>query len=321
MGAFVAKLLLPTVSSLVLLPVASVATKRGFHSEALVYFFTMFFTMILHVCEGPGLSILCFMRHEVLEYFTTYGTALSMWVTLIALGDFDEPRRSSITMFGVLTIAVRTYQDRYGYGVYSGPIGSAVFIITVTWLQKMKEIRGVYPDKRVYTQQVGPGCCFGALALMLRFYFQEWDYSYVHSFYHLSLAVSLVLLLPKKNRYAGTGRGAAKLGCLTLCCCTYAANSKESWENNVSLVGVGGHRHQGPKAGDNPCVGCLLDYLPRVHQGQEEQEGPTEEGGEDDQDGKDREGEKGEERKEHMDHPHGEAVGPALQDPHPAPLP
>ena len=46
MGAFVAKLLLPTVSSLVLLPVASVATKRGFHSEALVYFFTMFFTMV-----------------------------------------------------------------------------------------------------------------------------------------------------------------------------------------------------------------------------------------------------------------------------------
>ncbi|XP_059920378.1 protein myomaker [Gadus macrocephalus] len=231
MGAFVAKLLLPTVSSLVLLPVASVATKRGFHSEALVYFFTMFFTMILHVCEGPGLSILCFMRHEVLEYFTTYGTALSMWVTLIALGDFDEPRRSSITMFGVLTIAVRTYQDRYGYGVYSGPIGSAVFIITVTWLQKMKEIRGVYPDKRVYTQQVGPGCCFGALALMLRFYFQEWDYSYVHSFYHLSLAVSLVLLLPKKNRYAGTGRGAAKLGCLTLCCCTISPGSTKDKKN------------------------------------------------------------------------------------------
>ncbi|KAK0156496.1 Protein myomaker [Merluccius polli] len=260
MGAFLAKLILPTVSSLVLLPTASVATKRGFHSEALVYFFTMFFTTILHVCEGPGLSIVCFMRHEVLEYFTVYGTALSMWVTLIALGDFDEPRRSSITMFGVLTIAVRTYQDRYGYGVYSGPIGSAVFIVTVTWLQKMKEIRGVYPDKKVYTQQVGPGCCFGALALMLRFYFEEWDYSYVHSFYHLSLAISFVLLLPKKNRYAGSGRGAAKLGFLTLCCCVHD--------------------------------------LPRVQQGQEEQEGPTE-GGEDSRDGKDGEdGEDGEEGEE-----------------------
>lgn len=39
-------------------------------------------------------------------------------------------------------------------------------------LQKMKQLRAVYPEKSVYTQQVGPGCCFGALALMLRFYFE-----------------------------------------------------------------------------------------------------------------------------------------------------
>ncbi|XP_005730720.1 protein myomaker [Pundamilia nyererei] len=227
MGAFIAKMLLPTVSSLVFLPTASVAAKRGFHMEAMVYFFTMFFTAIYHACDGPGLSILCFMRYDILEYFSVYGTALSMWVTLIALGDFDEPQRSTMTMFGVLTIAVRIYQDRWGYGIYSGPIGSAVFIITVKWLQKMKQLRAVYPEKTVYTQQVGPGCCFGALALMLRFYFEEWDYAYVHSFYHLSLAVSFVLLLPKKNRYAGTGENAAKLSCFTLCCCTMSPGSSK----------------------------------------------------------------------------------------------
>ncbi|KAM6930778.1 protein myomaker [Xenentodon cancila] len=227
MGAFIAKMLLPAVSSLVFLPTASVATKRGFHMEAMVYFFTMFFTAVYHTCDAPGLSIVCFMRYDVLEYFSVYGTALSMWVTLIALGDFDEPQRSSLTMFGVLTTAVRIYQDRWGYGIYSGPIGSAVFIITVKWLQKMKQLRAVYPEKSVYTQQVGPGCCFGALALMLRFYFEEWDYAYVHSFYHLSLAVSFVLLLPKKNRYAGNGQNAAKLTCLTLCCCTMNPASSE----------------------------------------------------------------------------------------------
>lgn len=54
---------------------------------------------------------------------------------LPALGDFDEPQRSSLTMFGVLSIAVRIYQDRWGYGIYSGPIGSAVFIITVKWVR------------------------------------------------------------------------------------------------------------------------------------------------------------------------------------------
>lgn len=46
MGAFIAKMLLPTVSSLVLLPAASVAAKRGFHMEAMVYFFTMFFAAV-----------------------------------------------------------------------------------------------------------------------------------------------------------------------------------------------------------------------------------------------------------------------------------
>lgn len=46
MGAFIAKMLLPTVSSLVFLPAASVAAKRGFHMEAMVYFFTMFFVAV-----------------------------------------------------------------------------------------------------------------------------------------------------------------------------------------------------------------------------------------------------------------------------------
>lgn len=36
----------------------------------------------------------------------------------------------------------------------------------------MKEKKGLYPDKSVYTQQIGPGFCFGALALMLRFFFE-----------------------------------------------------------------------------------------------------------------------------------------------------
>ncbi|XP_007898366.1 protein myomaker [Callorhinchus milii] len=219
MGAAIAKLLLPTLSSLVFLPTITIAARRGFHMEAMVYFFTMFFIAFFHACEGPGFSVLCIMRYEILEYFSVYGTALSMWVTLIALAEFEEPRRSTLVMFGILTLNVRIYQNRWGYGVYSGPIGTAVFMITVKFLKKMKEKRGLYPDKSVYTQQIGPGCCFGALALMLRFFFQEWDYSYVHSFYHCSLAASFILLLPKTNSQGTGGGNPMKLSCCTLCCC------------------------------------------------------------------------------------------------------
>ena len=59
MGAFIAKMLLPTVSSLVFLPAASVATKRGFYMEAMVYFFTMFFTAVRGVLKTGPLTLLC----------------------------------------------------------------------------------------------------------------------------------------------------------------------------------------------------------------------------------------------------------------------
>ncbi|MGH0163828.1 UNVERIFIED_CONTAM: hypothetical protein FKN15_045820 [Acipenser sinensis] len=96
MGSIIAKMLLPTVSSLAFMPAISVAAKRGFHMEAMVYFFTMFFIAIYHACDGPGLSILCFMRYEILEYFSVYGTAISMWVTLIA-PEADSDRHAEYT--------------------------------------------------------------------------------------------------------------------------------------------------------------------------------------------------------------------------------
>jgi hypothetical protein len=60
-------------------------------------------------------------------------------------------------MFGVLIIAVRTYQDRYGYGVYSGPIGSAVFIITVTWVRRTVDHVGV--EMVTMVSSLPLGCC------------------------------------------------------------------------------------------------------------------------------------------------------------------
>jgi hypothetical protein len=46
MGTLVAKLLLPTLSSLAFLPTVSIAAKRRFHVEAMVYLFTMFFVAV-----------------------------------------------------------------------------------------------------------------------------------------------------------------------------------------------------------------------------------------------------------------------------------
>lgn len=52
MGTVVAKLLLPTLSSLAFLPTVSIATKRRFYMEAMVYLFTMFFVAVSEGLRG-----------------------------------------------------------------------------------------------------------------------------------------------------------------------------------------------------------------------------------------------------------------------------
>lgn len=42
-----------------------------------------------HACHGPGLAMICFLRLDILEYFSVYGTALSMWVSL--MGECTHP--------------------------------------------------------------------------------------------------------------------------------------------------------------------------------------------------------------------------------------
>lgn len=78
MGTLVAKLLLPTLSSLAFLPTVSVAAKRRFHMEAMVYLFTMFFVAVSRgggprgprghcPTGGRGSSFVHFVRRKVIS--------------------------------------------------------------------------------------------------------------------------------------------------------------------------------------------------------------------------------------------------------------
>uniref|UniRef100_UPI00358F3C8B protein myomaker n=1 Tax=Myxine glutinosa TaxID=7769 RepID=UPI00358F3C8B len=219
MGAMLVRMVLPAVSSLAFLPTISIAAHRRFHLEAMVYFFTMFFISFYHVCDGLGFISICIMRSELLEYFSTFGISLSIWVTLIAVGEFQEQTQLGTILAGTLIIAVRTYENTWGYGVYAGPIITAITLLSIKFGRKMMKTRAVAPQRRVYTHQLTPGLCILILAFTLRFYFQNWDYTYVHSAFHCSLAAACILLLPEKNKSATANRPPERLTCCTLCCC------------------------------------------------------------------------------------------------------
>uniref|UniRef100_UPI00358F00A9 protein myomaker-like n=1 Tax=Myxine glutinosa TaxID=7769 RepID=UPI00358F00A9 len=173
---------------------------------------------LYHVCDGLGFISICIMHSELLEYFSTFGISLSIWVTLIAVGEFQEQTQLGTILAETLIIAVRTYENTWGYGVYAGPIITAITLLSIKFGRKMMKTRAVSPQRRVYTHQLAPGLCFLILAFTLRFYFQNWDYTYVHSAFHCSLAAACILLLPEKNKSATANRP-TELTCCTLCCC------------------------------------------------------------------------------------------------------
>lgn len=63
------------------------------------------FLQIYHACDGPGLSVLCFMRYDILEYFSIYGTALSIWVSLMGKQGLAVPAAPDICRGGSEGIA------------------------------------------------------------------------------------------------------------------------------------------------------------------------------------------------------------------------
>ncbi|XP_078721824.1 protein myomaker-like, partial [Lampetra fluviatilis] len=142
----VARLAVPSASCLLLLGPAALAVRRRFYCEGLVFAFSSFFLAGWHACDGPDSLAWCALRPELLLYFSVYSEALSLWLSILAVGELGEPRRSTAAMLGALTTAIRVAQDPYGYGVYSGPIGGAVLIVATKFLRKMRQVKGLYPE-------------------------------------------------------------------------------------------------------------------------------------------------------------------------------
>lgn len=69
--------------------------------QASSFLMPFIFSQIYHACDGPGLSVLCFMRYDILEYFSIYGTALSIWVSLMGKQGLAVPAAPDICRGGL----------------------------------------------------------------------------------------------------------------------------------------------------------------------------------------------------------------------------
>ncbi|KAG1668397.1 Post-GPI attachment to proteins factor 6 [Nymphon striatum] len=193
--------LLLTLSNLLFIPAIILAIYRRYFTEALVYFFTMFFSTFYHACDVDVYTF-CLMRGSVMQFCDFYASIMSFWMTVIALADLPEYLRSVSHMAGALGIALGVEYDRTGLWVFVIPFATAIIIMTTSWFRRCKQQKICYPEKKRWFFGILPGIILAGTGLILFAFFEtKANYAYIHSTWHAATALSILVLLPyKKNQ-------------------------------------------------------------------------------------------------------------------------
>nr|XP_046265259.1 post-GPI attachment to proteins factor 6 isoform X2 [Scatophagus argus] len=204
--------LLLTLSNLFFLPAIVVAIKRCYITEASIYLFTMFFSTFYHACDQPGVAVLCIMDYDTLQYCDFLGSICCIWVTILCMARIRDTFKYTLFLLGALLIAMSMQLDRKGLWNLLGPILCAILIMATAWVYRGVRRRHCYPPSwKRWVLFLIPGAICALIGVCLFIFAETEDnYYYIHSLWHILVAICVVFLLPpkEKNREAlGWSRG------------------------------------------------------------------------------------------------------------------
>lgn len=190
-----------TLSNLFFLPAIVLGLARGFTVEAFVYSFNMFFSTFYHACDGSRLQKykVCITDYYLLQLADFFGSACSLWFTLVAMARL-RPFQGLLHVVGIFVMFVIVVSDKTSLALMAVPILAGLVIIACSWGSRMYQRKRLYPSWRRYTFYLVPGVCLaGVGGVCFSFLETESNYKYLHSLWHMCVALSIVLLLPPKS--------------------------------------------------------------------------------------------------------------------------
>ncbi|KAG9262129.1 transmembrane protein 8A [Astyanax mexicanus] len=194
--------LLLTLSNLLFIPPTAVALYRGYHVEAAVYFFTMFFSTFYHACDQPGVTVMCIMDYDTLQFCDFLGSVVAVWVTIVCMARLEEPVKYVFFMAGTLFIAMAMQLDRRGLWNLLGPVLFALVIMVTAWVYRGVRRHHCYPPTwRRWVFFLLPGMVSALIGVCVYVFAQtDSNYYYTHSIWHIMVATSVVFLLPPREK-------------------------------------------------------------------------------------------------------------------------
>ncbi|KAH0548459.1 transmembrane protein 8B [Cotesia glomerata] len=201
-GSILVRLLLLTLSNLAFLASSYVAFCREYYTEAVVYVSVMFFSTFYHACEaGENIMSFCITKLSVLQFCDFYNALLSIWVTLVAMASFGPRLTAFCQISGAIILALGAELDRTALWVFLLPAITGSILIGVSWGLRCRRQRNFgYPASRYRNVYLPTGLGLVSVGLICYAFLQtRRNYHIIHSFWHVCIALSVVLLLPKRK--------------------------------------------------------------------------------------------------------------------------
>jgi len=196
-SVLIASVLLLTLSNLFFIPSIVLAYRCKYYPQCLIYLSAMFFSTFYHACDQNDY---CLMKYSALQYGDFFSALTSVWETALIVGhpSISDTFLNTLSLAGTVVIAVSVHYNSSSIVSLIIPIAAGVILIAVSWIIHSREEKSCYPGRRYYLTAVAP-CILFAISGFVCFAFLETEknYYYVHSIWHVSIALSIVFILPR----------------------------------------------------------------------------------------------------------------------------
>lgn len=194
-------ILLLTLSNLLFIPSIYFAYRRGYYTEAVTYFCSMFASTFYHACDSRENQFgFCLFPHGVLQFCDFYCALLTIWVTLVAMSYTSTRIISLAHIIGAIILAFSVTYNKHALWVAALPALFGIFLVGSSWGMQCRKTKKLFPAKTYLKLYMPVG---GALVFMglISFAFLETkqNYKIVHSLWHIMMALSLIFLLPNNK--------------------------------------------------------------------------------------------------------------------------
>lgn len=203
----VLELCLLVISNLIFVPAAYIAYRRKFYVEMIVYISAFLSSSFYHMCDaGENIISVCVVRLDVLQFSDFFSGLLAIWVTLIAVSAIPHPWSSISHITGSLILAFGTTLSKQSLVVFIVPVVSGVIIVTGNWIYLRRKLGKGFPNRR-YVKIYLPIALVitGAGLLMYALFQTQSNYKYLHSLWHISMGLGIIIILPDMTNFFPKG--------------------------------------------------------------------------------------------------------------------